>query len=247
VATPILNPGAFRALRRTNPLDDVDLNRIWAAEGLPFATEQLRRVVQEEVLAHADVLVDLHSGGNRFLQGAFTIYPSVGGGVEERSAALARSCGIPLIWAHRGSILEGGLITAAARQGKPSVLVEVAGEGKAEEAWIATMAMAVEGIMAQLGILGKPVPRLPRYRVFHDFATVTCRHGGLWRRRAEPGVLVAQGQPLGQVLDPFGQVLEEVRWPGGPGEVLGICTYGAVASGDYIAEIALGIREEPPG
>ncbi len=241
--TPVLNPLAFRALRRTNPVDEVDMNRIWAVAGLPIATVQLRDVVKEEILERADVVVDLHSGGNRFLQSAFTIFPCVGGSVEAASRRMALAAGIPLVWAHKGSILEGGLITAAARLGKPSVLVEVAGEGKAEEAWVGTMALAVQMILGEVGVLEFPAHRLDKYKLFSGFETVTSRRGGLFRRLVEPGVPMVKGQPLGEVSDPFGRPLETIRSPAGPGYVLGICTYGAVAPGDYVAELGTHVTE----
>ncbi len=243
ILTPVLNPLAFRAFRRTNPVDDVDMNRIWAAPGLPFATAQLRDIVSGEVLERADAVVDLHSGGNRFLQSAFTVYPALGGSTEKSSRAMALAAGIPLVWAHKGSILEGGLVTAVARMGKPALLVEVAGEGKVEEAWVGTMALAVQGVLGNLGVLPFSPALLPSYHIFTGFHTVTSHRGGLFRRLVEPGVPMKKGQQLGEVYDPFGRSLEVLRSPAGPGYVLGICTYGAVAAGDYVAELGTEARE----
>lgn len=244
VVTPILNPPAFRAMRRTSPVDEVDLNRIWSGAGEPFATAQVRDTVVREILDRCDILVDLHSGGNRFLQSPFVVYPRAGHR-EGDSAVLAKACGIPVVWAHHESILTGGLITAAARRDKAAVLIEIGGEGKAEEPWIEAMVRALRGLLVAAGTL-RGTPRfLSEYRVFDRFLIVSNRHGGLWRRAAEPGAEVGKDEPLGRVLDPFGREVEVVRAPE-DAIVLGICTYGAVASGDYIAELGHDVRLEGP-
>lgn len=242
VVTPILNPLAHRNMRRTSPVDEVDMNRIWASPGLPFATSQIRDTVRSEILDEVEAVVDLHSGGNRFLQSAFTVYSSVGGPVGKASKELAVAAGIPMVWSHRGSILEGGLITAAAREGKPAVLIEVAGEGKSEEAWVGAMGLAVQRILGHLRIIDFPPSPMKSYRIFSGFHTVTSRRGGLFRRLLEPGAPMERGSPLGEVSDPFGRPLELIRSPAGPGYLLGICTYGTVSAGDYVAELATEVK-----
>ncbi len=245
VLTPVLNVPAFREMRRTSSQHDVDLNRAWAGGVHPGMTTRLRDEVASEILARADMVIDLHSGGNRYLQGAFTVYHRVGGVVEERSRALAKACGFPLIWADGTKFLEGALITAAAKMGKPATLVEIAGEGKAEEHWVLRMVRAVRGALVQAGALRGEPDYLPEYRVFRDFSLVKNEREGLWERHVEPGGDVARGDILGRVLDPFGVEIEVVK-SSEDANLLGIYTYGFVAERETIAELGHGFHMEGP-
>lgn len=245
VLTPVLNLPAFREMRRTNSLHDVDLNRAWAEGVHPGATTRIRDAVATRILKHADYVVDLHSGGNRYLQGAFTVYHRVGGTTEADSSALAKATGLPLIWADSTKFLEGALIVAAARLGKPSTLIEIAGEGKAEEHWVARMVSAVRGALAQAHVLGRDASFLPEYRVFHKFTIVKNDEEGLWERQAEPGDDVARGGTLGRVLDAFGAEVEVVRSPE-DANLLGIYTYGFVGENETIAELGHDFHMEGP-
>ena len=243
ILTPTLNVGAFRAMRRADPATEADWNRIWSpgpsGSALPAAVAWARA----ELLGRSDLVLDLHSGGNRFLQAPFAVYPAVGGTTEARSSALAKACGLPWIWAHRDSILEGALITAAARKGKPAVLLEIAGEGKAEPAWVRGMVRAVLGALAHARIVAGRPPFRRSYRVFTGFTILRNREEGRWSRRVEPGDRVRPGQPLGHVLDPFDRTVETVASPR-DAVVVGLCTYGFVPAGDYVAELAYDVHAE---
>ncbi|MEK6987454.1 MAG: succinylglutamate desuccinylase/aspartoacylase family protein [Candidatus Thermoplasmatota archaeon] len=245
ILTPVLNVPAFREMRRTNSHHDVDLNRAWAGGVHPGMTTRIRDEVASEILARADVVIDLHSGGNRYLQGAFTVYHRVGGTVEGRSCALAKACGLPLIWADGTEFLEGALITAAAKMGKPSALIEIAGEGKVEEHWVLRMVSAVRGALARAGVLRWEPDYLPEYRVFHDFSLVRNHREGLWERQVEPGEDVGKGDTLGRILDPFGAEIEVVKSTE-DANLLGIYTYGFVTEGETIAELGHGFHKEGP-
>lgn len=236
VATPVLNVPAFRGMRRTDPSEDVDLNRAWAGGTTPTKSTRTRDVVSAEILSRCDVVLDLHSGGNRYLQAPFTVYPRCGGSVEADSGRLAKACGIPLVWGDGTSLLEGALIHAAARERKAAVLIEVGGEGKAEEDWIHRTVAAVRGALVHLGLLPGTPRFLDAYRVFRACDVVRNRAEGLWERHAEPGEDVAERGVLGRVLDVFGDELEVVESPR-TAAVLGLYTYGYVPSKELIAEL----------
>ncbi len=235
--TPTLNPTALRAMQREDPERRADWNRIWADDpsrpGVPAAIAWAR----SELLTRADIVLDLHSGGNRFFQVPFAVYSKVGGAVDSRASALAKACGLPYIWAHRRGMLDGALITAAAQDGKAAALLEIGGEGKVEPAELREVVAAAEGALSFARILRGRPRFLRTYRVFEDYATVRTRHEGRWTRLVEPGTRVRRGQPIGRVLDLLGQEIELVRSPVSA-LVCGVCTYGYVAADDYAAELA---------
>jgi predicted deacylase len=245
ILTPSLNPGALRAMQRADPVEPVDLNRTWSSGANASRESRVRGWADKELLERSDFVLDLHSGGNRFLQESFAVYPRTAGAVDGASSALAKACGLPWIWAHHGSILEGALITAAARKGKPAVLLEMGGEGKAETASIDAMAGAIDGALAHAQI-GAGAPRFLRsYHVFDGFLVLRNRTEGLWRRAIEPAASVHSGGALGRVMDLLGRELEVVTSPV-DGVVVGICTYGFVPPEDYVAELAHEFHKEGP-
>jgi len=244
IVTPVLNASGFSRMERADA-GGTDMNRVWDAARAPPAMSRLRDFLGSNVLSRCDAVVDLHSGGNRYLQTPFAVFHRTGTAVDARAGMLAKACGTPLVWAHRGSILETSLIAAAARRGTPATLLEIGGEGKAETPDIDEMSRGLLGALRATGVIRGRPSYLESYRVFEGFAVLRNREPGLWRRALEPGADVAEGEPVGQVLDPLGRVLEEISSPS-EGVVLGICTYGFVASEDYIAELGLEVRREGP-
>ncbi len=237
ILTPTLNPTALRAMQREDPERRADWNRIWAEDpsrpGVPAAIAWAR----SELLTRADIVLDLHSGGNRFFQVPFAVYSKVGGAVDSRASALAKACGLPYIWAHRRGMLDGALITAAAQDGKAAALFEIGGEGKAEPAELREMVAAAEGALSFARILRSRPRFLRSYRVFEEYTTVRNRREGRWSRLVEPGTRVRRGQPIGRVLDLLDREIELVRSPVSA-LVCGVCTYGYVRADDYAAELA---------
>lgn len=245
VLTPALNPGALRAMQRADPEQPGDLNRLWSVEARKGASPAAIRWAESAILPRIDAVVDLHSGGNRFLQAPFAAYPNVGGEVDRRSSALAKACGLARLWAHRGSILEGALVTAAARNGKPAVLIELEGEGKAEPRWVDAMVAAIEGALAHLGVIRGATAYLPSYDVFGRLTSVRNREAGLWSRAVEPGQPVHPGDALGQIRDLLGRERERVT-AAEDAVVVGICTYGYAPADEYLAELAHEFHREGP-
>lgn len=243
ILTPIVNMAAFRSMRRTDPGHGVDLNRVWGGAHIPESLARLREYLRATILDRSDIVLDLHSGGDRYLQGAFAVYSRIAGEVERVSSEIAKACGLPFLWAEQGSMLEGALIRAAARIGKPAVLLELGGEGRVEEPWIERMVSALRGALAQAGVLEADPKFLEEYRVAKGLEVVRNEMEGLWQRRVDPHDDVEPDGALGRVLGPFGEELERVRSPVG-GVVLGIYTYGFVPPHELIAEVGHDIHAE---
>jgi predicted deacylase len=66
IVIPVLNVPAFRAARRDSPLDGQNMNRVFPGVAGGTITQRIARFVTDEVLARADVVIDLHAGGAGF-------------------------------------------------------------------------------------------------------------------------------------------------------------------------------------
>ena len=62
---PVADPPAFAANRRHTPVDDLNLNRVFPGDDRGWFSERLAKVITAEFLERVDVLLDLHSGGDR--------------------------------------------------------------------------------------------------------------------------------------------------------------------------------------
>lgn len=95
---PVCHERAFEAAQRSSPEDGRDLARTFPGDPSGGATQRLAAVLASEVLAHADVLIDLHTGGRHYDM------PLLVGcaDVDERPEGLrlARAFGAPYIWVH---------------------------------------------------------------------------------------------------------------------------------------------------
>ena len=65
LAVPIAHLAAFAAAMRTSPIDGVNLARVFPGDPAGTVTARLADKLFHEVVADADLLVDLHSGGVR--------------------------------------------------------------------------------------------------------------------------------------------------------------------------------------
>lgn len=63
IVVPTLNPPAAAAARRTSPLDGLNLNRVFPGRPDGSASEMIADFVTRVLIARADIVIDLHSGG----------------------------------------------------------------------------------------------------------------------------------------------------------------------------------------
>lgn len=64
IILPNVNPAAVAAQTRTSPIDGLNLNRIWPGDAQGSISERIVAWLDAAVLSRADVLMDLHTGGD---------------------------------------------------------------------------------------------------------------------------------------------------------------------------------------
>lgn len=72
---------------------------------------------------------------------------------------------------------------------------------------------AIFGVCRAMGILPGETPKLDRIRLGGDAVHLKSRRGGLFIPHVAPGDDVSEGQHLADLVDLFGDVVEEVRCP----------------------------------
>jgi uncharacterized protein len=211
------------------PEDGKNLNRCFPGSYDGTYTDALARSIYDELIAPADVLLDLHGGDMVEGLEPFAIYEA--SPVEERAHAIAVAFGLPYVV--REERQEGGLggmtSSAAAQAGIPAIIAEAGGCGQLEESAVQMLVRGVENVLRLLEMLpGDVAPAPPEQRTVGSFVWLRCERAGWWDAAVGSGDEVREGRLLGTVRDLWGEVHEEIRAPR-DGVVLFITTSPAVS------------------
>jgi hypothetical protein len=227
VAVPVANPAA--ASRGTRAIqddgDEPDANRSFGGHYL-WTSNQLTRLIDEELLARADYLIDYHVGGwGAAMADVSYVADHSHPEVSRRSKDMALASGYPVLHAlrifagHRGGRTSLGYAGETYRV--PGVVVEIGGLGfgeAQERAWLEQNLECTMSIMKHLGMIEGPARARSRYLHVDDYWRVSPRQGGF----LEPVVGLerqfteaAPGELLARVTCPATlEVVEELRSPG---------------------------------
>lgn len=237
ILIPVVNLPAFLARSRYLP-DRRDLNRLFPGSASGSMGARLARVLSEDIATHCTHGIDLHTGAeNRpnLPQIRFS-----GDTPDEREMAIA--FGAPVMI--RSKVREGSFRDVFSEQGKPQILFE---GGEAQVLEPASIQLALNGVLATMRHLGM----LPaRKQVFQRTTPVECHRtwweraskGGLFLPAAHLAAVVAKGDLLGEIVDPFGAGATPVR-AAHSGVIIGRAKNAVVDQGDGV--VHLGSAKSP--
>lgn len=233
VVFPALNMSAFEARQRISPIDGLDLNRVFPGDPNGSYTRRLAHLTENLVLEHADFMIDLHGGGNEFSVVYYTLFHDGDNDAGRASEQLAKSAGSHLVWASKDAWLGDGLFTRVTKAGIGAMLVECGGEGRLHEHNVRDHERSLVNMMRHLQMIdGSPESAAEEEFVMMRSADFFhCTQGGVIRNLVSLGDEVQKDQPLMEISDVFGNVVETVVAPSGPSVVLAIKTYGVTNGG----------------
>jgi predicted deacylase len=229
-AVPVVSMQSFRQRSPfVVPEDDKNLNRCFPGSYDGTYTDILARSIYDELIAPADVLLDLHGGDMVEGLEPFAIYEA--SPVEDRAHAIAVALGLPYVV--REERQDGGLggmtSSAAAQAGIPAVIAEAGGRGQLEESAVQMLVGGVRNVLRRLEMLpGEAEPPPADQRTVGSFVWLRCEQAGWWDAAVGSGDEVREGDVLGRVRDLWGDAHEEIRAPR-DGVVLFITTSPAVS------------------
>jgi len=225
---PVINMAAWTAKSRVDPVDRIDLNRVFP--GSPAANEPTRALadaVFSSFVQQCDVLIDLHSGGVRLVH-----LPMVGwyaGGSE--AERLARAFGSELMpWLIPD--VAGVLSCEAHRAGKIALGAEWGGGARLDPAGVDAYTHGVRRVLKILA--GDQVEPDTRRPIAGSYQTV--EQGGLFVTGVNLGDHVTPTSVLGQLFDPLGAPTAEVK-PVRHGIVAALAHLALLEPGDRVAYI----------
>ncbi len=242
---PICNPPAYAAAQRNSAVDGLNLARVFPGNPDGTLTERIAHVLTTQVIRHADLVVDLHSGGVAYDLPTLVGYLHDEGEMGRRSLAAARAFGAPVLWGHPLPIPAGRSISAAQELGIPWLYTEASGGGYARPADVACYARGVVNLLRHLGMLdGAPDAPAPAHHLVGDGnldTVIDAPVGGYFRAAVALLDDVDAGQPLGHLYDPFGARLATVSAPC-PGVVILLRRVHRVHAGEGLVHLTQRMR-----
>jgi predicted deacylase len=215
----IANPPSFYGRTiYTSPADGKNLNRVFPGRPDGTLSERIAHEITTQVIAQADFLVDLHAGdGNEALRPY--VYMPVTGDAQLDAAAR----GMALAFGLDHIVIDAARIrpheatqfvdhTALAR-GVPAITTETGQLGQNDERSIALAEHGIRNLMRHLGMLeGVPEPNSSVVWL-NDYQVIQSPVTGVFRATVRDGYAIAEGGLLGELYDPFGAKIGDVRAP----------------------------------
>ncbi|MEX3845436.1 succinylglutamate desuccinylase/aspartoacylase family protein [Paraburkholderia sp. BR10882] len=242
---PMANFPAAEAGLRTSPLDGGNLNRSFPGNPQGTPTEIIADYIEHTLLARAQYLVDLHSGGSSLLyHGANMLAIEPRDDAENyRLRTLLTAFGLPRAYLHAPNPLHSA--TAARRQGALSIVTELGGGGAVQPRLLREARQGLLHLLGAIGVLGGPLvpeeaPGPTRfYRVSGAHHYVYAYERGVYEPLVVLGDQVRAGQAAARIHFPDTPLREPVTVSfEADGEVVCQRSVAAVQRGDCLFHLA---------
>lgn len=232
VAVPMLNPAAFIAGIRGDPLDtfSYDLNRIYPGRADGYATERLANAHWQAMHGNCDLQISIHSGGDHSYL-SHMIFAS------EKGRELAGAMGIGWRLVFGSATGSGNPTSQLAAEGVPAITVELGGLCRTltkEFQKIAKEYVAgLLNVMQHYRMLPGEPSYEPQWQLGHQVA-ILAPVGGLFVGEASLSFEspVHAGAVLGRIYNCYGDLVSEITAPE-DGLVFGLRSRPQVKPGDW--------------
>jgi predicted deacylase len=242
------SPPTFYGRRIYYGPDGKNLNRVYPGRSDGSQSERIALALTREVIERSTHLADLHCGdGNESLRPYSYWMLSGRKDIDEASREMLLAFGLDHIVVDRSRPTDPAkstyTSTTATLRGKPAITVEVGGQGLTDAPSVQAQEAGSLSLIAHLGIMEAPSLRVEHPVWLEPTEVVRASKTGLWRPVVEKMQSVAESTLLGRVVDPFGEVLQEIRAPFA-GEVLYVVATPPVSEGEPVAFVGRP-RSEP--
>jgi N-alpha-acetyl-L-2,4-diaminobutyrate deacetylase len=202
IIVPAMNYPAFRAGRRTSPIDGGNMNRSFPGRPDGGVTQKIADYFQRTLLPQADLVLDFHSGGRTldFLPyAAAHVLPDK----RQQAACFAAVAAFGAPWSMQMIEIDavGMYDTAAEALGKTFVTTELGGGGTSRAATVAIAKRGVQNVLRHAGILNGKVEPAPTQWL--DMPSSACfrfaEEDGLIEPCKDLGEEVREGEVLAHI------------------------------------------------
>lgn len=217
LAVPVCNVPAYLTATRASPLDGLNLARVFPGDPDGSPTARIAYWLGERVIAHADLLIDLHSAGTFYSLPPLCGYYAGDNELGRRSREIALAFGLDIVWGHP-DVAPGRTVSFATERGIPWVYTEAPGAGRVRPEDFDAFVTGVLNSLKVMGMLdGAPQTRAITHDLWGDGnldLSIPAPAGGLFVSHV--GLLqdVRRGDRLGEVRDLAGETLAVIDAPG---------------------------------
>lgn len=233
---PVCHEAAFAADSRVSPVDGKNLARVFPGAVDGTATEQLAHHLTVEVLAGADLLIDLHTSGTHYDMPFLAGYGGETPDATSTARTAAEAFGADFVWRHTGRSV--GRTTSVVDQ---SIYAESPGFGPLSTATVDNYVAGVLAVLVALGLRHGTVPIRPAIRVTGggdlDRDMLSVGHDGVFLATVGRGDAVAEGGTIGTVMALDGTPLETIT-SRAAGRIMALKRRSPVQAGDLVACVA---------
>ena len=210
IVVPVLNVPAFRAARRDSPLDGQNMNRVFPGDASGTITRRIARFLTDEVLARADVVIDLHAGGTGFeMIRCMSFHQVDDPDAYARFRQTALLFGTPFVMIYTGSMGTGLLTEEAEAMGKITIGSELGYGASTDLDGVRWAHHGTLNVLRHYGLLGEPVVDLTPFGLDRQRVVsatdidryVTAPVSGISEPLVPIGAFVRQGQPVARIHD----------------------------------------------
>ena len=235
---PALNPLGIDTIQRGIPNFDLDMNRIFPGNPNGTMAEQTAHLIVED-LKGADLVFDIHSS-NLYLRETPQVRINVLN--EEELVPLAQRLNIDFVWVHdAATVLESTLAHSLNSTGTKCLVAELGVGQRINHKMCNRLTLGIFNLMKDMGmwkgevdqsLISNPIVCKGDSVEFLNAAT-----SGIFITELKCGVVVAEGEEIGQIVEPMtGEVLSSVVSPV-EGYMFTIRAYPIVYEGSLMARV----------
>ena len=235
---PALNPLGIDTIQRGIPNFDLDMNRIFPGNPNGTMAEQAAHLIVED-LKGADLVFDIHSS-NLYLRETPQVRINVLN--EKELVPLAQRLNIDFVWVHdAATVLESTLAHSLNSTGTKCLVAELGVGQRINHKMCNRLTLGIFNLMKDLGmwkgeiqqsLISNPIVCKGDNVEFLNAAT-----SGIFITELKCGVVVAEGEEIGQIVEPMtGTVLSRVISPV-EGYMFTIRAYPIVYEGSLMARV----------
>jgi predicted deacylase len=225
-------PGFFERSIYVNPRDGRNINRSFPGSPEGDPAERVAAFLLQELIEGSDGYVDAHCGDLIEALSPFALWTRAGDpAVAARSQAMATAYGLESTLGVEPDSVPGAAYASAALHGVPAIVAEVGQQGICDEPSVARHLRGLQNVLAYWGMIESVGPAPAPSEEMDRMVWMRTDISAVYHPSVQVGDRVAQGQPIGELRDIFGDVVLELRASVG-GVVVFCVTALAVKAGD---------------
>jgi len=211
IVVPVFTVSAFYADQRASPEDGINMNRAFPGKVDGSISFRMARFMTDEILARADVVIDIHSGGRGYqIAPCMSFHEVDDPDLKRQFKETAFLFGTPFTMIYTGGMGTGLLTEEAEKMGKITIGSELGYGASTDIDGVRWAYQGVQNVMRHYGLIDEPVEDLTlekwgntqRLIQNTDIDTwVTSPIAGISEPLAPLGSYVTKGTPVARVHD----------------------------------------------